>query len=419
MMVDATKEIVLKWQTKRFAGSRAKEWPAWKLKMQGLCFGCGAPGHIKMDCPKKNAQRSLESSWRWKNLRGGKKARDRRGFGDERRNTWRNFGRPFEGKCHTCNRKGHKAKYCRQHNKASEKHKEIAARGNEECQRESSESARWIVDSRCSYHMVKSSEGLSNIQWGKGRVQVAGGRVLKSVGIGSIVGAVRAQDGETKRVVFKDVRIVPELGGRSLLSVQRIVSLGGKVTFSLSNADIEMNGVKLPMRSNGDDLYELEYQRLDTGMGGAEEQAFMADEEDAKALGISRRSGGGHRKKKNYVKKSTRQESGKMNVEVTSFSVTSDGIGKAWCKRKVRRKHVCGDSGRGGSNSSSRGVRHVSRHWKRRNLASVGDRRADEHEEYEWESAIWKSSARSRQRCRQHDWESSGTATRRAEVKAS
>ena len=117
----------------------------------------------------------------------------------------------------TCNRKDHKAKYCRQHNKASEKHKEIAARGNEECQRESSESARWIVDSRCSYHMVKSSEGLSNIQWGKGRVQVAGGRVLKSVGIGSIVGAVRAQDGETKRVLFKDVRIVPELGGRSLL----------------------------------------------------------------------------------------------------------------------------------------------------------------------------------------------------------
>ena len=138
------------------------------------------------------------------------------------------------------------------------------------------------------------------------------------------------------------------------------MSLGGKVTFSLSNADIEMKGVKLPMRSNEDDLYEQEYQRLDPGMGGAEEQAFIA--EDAKALGISRRSGGGHRKKNNYVKKSTWQERGKMNVEVASFSVTSDGIGKAWCKGKVRRKHVCGDGGRGGSNSSRRGVRHVSRH---------------------------------------------------------
>ena len=38
-MVDASKEIVLSWQTQRFAGSRAKEWPAWSLNEQGLCYG--------------------------------------------------------------------------------------------------------------------------------------------------------------------------------------------------------------------------------------------------------------------------------------------------------------------------------------------------------------------------------------------
>ena len=84
---------------KRFVDSRAKEWPARKSKkMQGLCYGCGAPGHIKMDCPRKNAQRSPESSWRWSaNLRGGKKTRDRRrGFGNGGRTIWRNFERPFE-----------------------------------------------------------------------------------------------------------------------------------------------------------------------------------------------------------------------------------------------------------------------------------------------------------------------------------
>jgi len=364
-----------------------------------------------MDCPKKkkNAQRSPESSWRWKNanLRSGKKARDRRGFGKKRRSIWRNFEkRPFEGKCHTCKRKGHKAKYCR-HNKASEKHKEIAARGNNEEKWDGNGRACWIVDSRCSYHMVKSREGLTNIQWGKGRVQVAGGRVLKSVGVGSIVGAVRTQDGETKRVLFKDVLLVPELKG-NLLSVKRIVSLGGKVTFSVSNAAIEMNGVKLPMRSSGDDLYELEYRRLDPGTGGAEEQAFMA--EDAKALGISRRSGG-HRKRNNYVKKSTWQERGKMNVEVASFSVMSDGIGKkaAWDNRKkFRRKHAQqGAGGRGGSHNS-RGKKKQRDGLKRRAMMEssiskrgvsdqVGDRGADEQEEYKWVSAIWKSSARIRQ----------------------
>ena len=30
-----------------------------------MLWGSGVPGDIKMDCPKKNAQRSSECSWRW------------------------------------------------------------------------------------------------------------------------------------------------------------------------------------------------------------------------------------------------------------------------------------------------------------------------------------------------------------------
>ena len=276
--------------------------------------------------------------------------------------------------------------------------------GARECQRGSKERACWLVDSGCTSHMVSSGEGLTDIRWGKGRVIVAGGEELESVGAGSINGVIKTRQGESRRIVFKDVLIVPGLGGRSLLSVKRIVDLGGKVTFSLSNAAIEINGVELPMRSTtGDALYEVEYRRLDPGAGGVKEQrAFMAAAEDARELGIKTRSGG-HRKIDHIEEKNARQESGKRNIELTSFSVRSEGIGKTWSKRKTRRKQMHGTGGRGGSHDSRGRVRHVSKHWKRRkNLASVGDRRADEQEEYKWEeSATWKRSTLIRQRCRE------------------
>ena len=91
-MVDASKEIVLmSWQTQRFAGSRAKEWPAWRsLNEQGLCYGVGESPEISrwIVRPKKNVQRAelgVQLALGNANLRGGKMARDRRGFGNGRR----------------------------------------------------------------------------------------------------------------------------------------------------------------------------------------------------------------------------------------------------------------------------------------------------------------------------------------------
>jgi hypothetical protein len=66
----------------------------------------------------------------------------------------------------------------------------------------------WIVDSGCTAHMVSSAEELTNIEWGKGQVVVAGGKVLESVGIGRIHGIVQTNKGTNIDVSFNNVLVV-------------------------------------------------------------------------------------------------------------------------------------------------------------------------------------------------------------------
>ena len=112
--------------------------------------------------------------------------------------------------------------------------------------------------------MVSSDEGLTDVRWGKGRVIVAGGKTLDSVGVGRINATIKTHQGISKLVTFEEVLLVPGLG-RNLLSVKKVVTRGGKVTFTPSHAVIETsNGVRMPLRQAGD-LYELECQ-LATGI---------------------------------------------------------------------------------------------------------------------------------------------------------
>ena len=111
--------------------------------------------------------------------------------------------------------------------------------------------------------------------------------MLESVGVGSIVGAVRSQDGESKRVLFKDVLIVPELK-QNLLSVKKIASGGGKITFSSSDMNIDMHGVQLPMRVVGG-LYTLGYRCLNESGERLTEQQADAMKESA-SVGDRRRA---------------------------------------------------------------------------------------------------------------------------------
>jgi len=202
---------------------------------QRLCFGCGSPGHVLPNCPKKDA--SIPSNgWRGRSSYRGTK-RGGRGGGFSR-NTG-NRSRPFKIRCYTCHKEGHKANECPTsiHHKANQATKQdgtmaLMAAANP---MQGVGKNTWIVDSGCTAHMVSSAEELTNIEWGKGQVVVAGGKVLESVGIGRIHGIVQTNKGTNIDVSFNNVLVVPNLG-RNLLSVKKIVSRGGKVIFTPNNA---------------------------------------------------------------------------------------------------------------------------------------------------------------------------------------
>lgn len=280
-----------------------------KQKVQ--CFRCKGYGHRSFECQQRTNQGGDSSGGRGN--RGGRRGTGGRGhrgrgFGAGRhyksnhRGDWkRDQG---GGKCFGCHGHGHKIEECPTHKKKQEHRDGEDAKANSALQEEeeialianvdprrtaaSEETAEykgaWIVDSGATTHMVNSKDGLSDVVWSKGRVIVAGGKVLESVGTGSVKAMVKAKDGRTVSVSFKNALIVPELR-RNLLSVKRIVANGGKVLFSPSNAVIvTQSGTELVLRQVGN-LYELEYDRRYPSSGGAggttnKEQALSVSEEE-------------------------------------------------------------------------------------------------------------------------------------------
>lgn len=250
-----------------------------------VCHECGLPGHIRPDCHLRAAKKNSFGKM------GGKK-KGAKGPGYRSEVPTNRDSRPprfFEGDCRRCHNPGHMERDCKLNSKdhkantAHEKKHDIAlmaAAGDESSRMElKGKHQSWIVDSGCTSHMVNSQEGLTDVQWTKGRVVVADGKTLDSVGVGCIHGAVKTQQGSTISVSFNNVIIVPSLG-RNLLSVKKIVARGGKVIFSPSNAVIEINDVQVPMRSIGS-LYELDYRRLSASGGVAREEEALIAQDDA------------------------------------------------------------------------------------------------------------------------------------------
>lgn len=185
-------------------------------------------------------------------------------------------------RCFKCKKPGHRKEDCTSGRSNQRGDKANSANHNEEvvvlmatgeCPKGQDKATRtWIVDSGCTAHMLGSEEGLTDFRWEKGKVVVAGGAVLESVGVGCLKAEVLTEQGTTIHVSFKDVLVVPDLG-RNLLSVKKIVARGGKVIFTACEAAIQIkNGVRIPLRSVGD-LFELEFRY---SVNGGSEQALLS-----------------------------------------------------------------------------------------------------------------------------------------------
>jgi hypothetical protein len=222
------------------------------------CHGCGKTGHIRPDCPDAQGPSSNFSKTPFGDKQGPSRAPVP--------------GTSFGGACNLCGQNGHKASECQAAKSALSRYFDGGNTGTETSGdflalmansrpydiSMVSNSSSWIVDSGCTSNMTNDRAAFNTFETGEGRVIVAGGKVLKATGRGTVAGQVKGSDGKHMPITLSDVLYVPDLDA-NLLSVKSITRKGAQVVFGRQhdNAYIEVGTKRLPIRTSGD-LYIIE-----------------------------------------------------------------------------------------------------------------------------------------------------------------
>ncbi|KAJ0392280.1 hypothetical protein ATCC90586_011623 [Pythium insidiosum] len=134
----------------------------------------------------------------------------------------------FKGKCHRCNKVGHKAFECRSKPRETTENETAFAAYNDQSQ-------GWLLDSGASSHMTPSREDY--VEYEKLVtpiiVKIADGASMKATGRGS----VRFRCGNGEIVTVKDVLHIPTLD-RRLLSIPKVTQRGLDVKFGATHCSI-------------------------------------------------------------------------------------------------------------------------------------------------------------------------------------
>ena len=227
------------------------------------CHGCGEVGHIKPNCPKEKSKPSGE---------------------DQRK---KSQPKPFSGKCNVCGKVGHKAINCQVAKAAiarfleeqgeatsmEEDHFALMADPFGASAMPHSSKHTWIVDSGCTSSMTSMRDAFTTLEAGEGQVVVAGGKVLRSTGKGTICGSIMRSNGRSMTISMSNVLLVPDLDA-NLLSVKSLASRGARVVFNDNESYIEVGSNKLPINMTGN-LYRVDIM---PSMGSTEDahQAMTA-----------------------------------------------------------------------------------------------------------------------------------------------
>lgn len=248
------------------------------------CHGCGELGHIKPNCPKGRGPSSNS-----KTPSGSSKQGPLKGPVP---------GTSFGGACNLCGQSGHKASNCHAAKTALSRFSNDADNtadaessgdfmalmaNSQPCDSRPVSHNTWIVDSGCTSNMTNSRAAFNTFEPGEGRVIVAGGKVLKATGKGTVAGQARNSDGRLISLALSDVLYVPELDA-NLLSVKSLTRKGARVVFERQeqHAYIEVGTNKLPIRTSGD-LYVMDI--LKPTLGEAQARAAISAELIHRRLG--------------------------------------------------------------------------------------------------------------------------------------
>ena len=134
---------------------------------------------------------------------------------------------PFRGKCHRCNKIGHKQHECRAGNKNDGNELAFVVHdGYKE---------GWLMDSGASSHMTHVKEDFCEYNKLKEavKVRIADGAAMEAIGIGSV--RIRCGNGTT--VTLQEVLHIPKLD-RRLLAIPKIVKRGYDVRFEDTSCGI-------------------------------------------------------------------------------------------------------------------------------------------------------------------------------------
>ena len=213
-----------------------------KKQFKGKCRICGKIGHKGADCWTVEANKDKRPT----------------NYNRKENVTTKNFS----GNCNYCHKKGHRESECytKQNDNANNVEEEHALMTSYCAHKEDTE--MWIGDTGATCHMKSTTEGMYDLEICRDvKIDTANGSTSTVTHVGKYKGNVLCSDGKTKKIVMKNVKVVPGL-------VKNLFSLSTVMRNDWDLLTETKNNVKILKIKKGDIEYEFDKKVSKNSNGG-------------------------------------------------------------------------------------------------------------------------------------------------------